>query len=104
MKLAFGITTVFYGEEAAGAAQDQFVNTFQKGNIPEEMPEYQLKEGDNLIDILVSQKMASSRGEARRLLEQQGIKLDGETVSDANVALNPGEVLQVGKRRFLRLT
>lgn len=103
MKLAFGITSVFYGEEAAGAAQDQFVNTFQKGNIPDEMPEYQLHEGDNLIDILVSQKMASSRGDARRLLEQQGIKLDGEAVNDANVELKPGLVLQVGKRRFLRL-
>lgn len=103
MKLAFGITSVFYGEESAGVAQDQFVNTFQKGNIPDEIPEYQLKEGDNLIDILVSQKMVSSRGEARRLIEQQGVKLDGEPVSDATVGLKPGEVLQVGKRRFLRL-
>ena len=103
MKLAFGITSVFYAEEAAGAAQDQFINTFQKGNIPDEIPEYQLKDGDNLIDILVSQKMASSRGDARRLLEQQGIKLDGEAVSDANAELMPGMVLQVGKRRFLRL-
>ena len=103
MKLAFGITSVFYGEESAGVAQDQFVNTFQKGNIPDEMPEYQLIEGDNLIDILVSQKMASSRGEARRLIEQQGVKLDGAPVSDATVGLKPGEVLQVGKRRFLRL-
>jgi tyrosyl-tRNA synthetase len=104
MKLAFGITTVFYGEEAAGAAQDQFVNTFQKGNIPEEMPEYQLKEGDNLIDIMVSQKMVGSRSEARRLIEQQGVKLDGEAVSDANVTLKQDTVLQVGKRRFLRLS
>jgi len=47
--------------------------------------------------------MATSRGEVRRLLEQQGIKLDGETVSDASVELKPGAVLQVGKRRFLRL-
>jgi tyrosyl-tRNA synthetase len=103
MKLAFGIAHVFYGEKAAGVAQEQFVNTFQKGNIPDAMPEYQLKEGDNLIDILITQKMANSRGEVRRLLEQQGIKLDGETVSDGNVALKSGVVLQVGKRRFLRL-
>lgn len=103
MKLAFGITTVFYGEEAARNAQEQFVSTFQKGNIPDEMPEYQLIEGDNLIDVMVSQKMASSRGEARRLIDQQGVKLDGEAVNDMDTELKAGQVLQVGKRRFLRL-
>ncbi len=103
MQLAFGITTVFYGEEAAGIAQDQFVNTFQKGNVPDDMPEYQLKAGENLIEIMVSQKMASSRGDARRLIEQQGVKLDGEAVGDANIELKPGQILQVGKRRYLRL-
>lgn len=104
MQLAFGITSVFYGKEAAESAQEQFVNTFQQGNIPDEMPEYQLKKGDNLIDIMVSQKMAGSRSESRRLIEQQGVKLDGEPVSDVKVELKPGLVLQVGKRRFLRLT
>ncbi len=103
MKLAFGITTVFYGEEAARNAQEQFVSTFQKGNIPDEMPEYQVMEGDNLIDVMVSQKMASSRGEARRLIDQQGVKLDGEAVNDMDTELKAGQVLQVGKRRFLRL-
>ena len=103
MKLAFGITTVFYDEEAARNAQKQFVSTFQKSNIPDEMPEYQVMEGDNLIDVMVSQKMASSRGEARRLIDQQGVKLDGEAVNDMDTELKAGQVLQVGKRRFLRL-
>ncbi|HZK17221.1 MAG TPA: tyrosine--tRNA ligase [Anaerolineaceae bacterium] len=103
MQLAFGITSVFYGEEAAGIAQDQFVTTFQKGNIPDDIPEYQLGEEDNLIDIMASEKMAGSRSQARRLIDQQGVKLDGETVSDAGVELKPGQVLQVGKRHFLRL-
>ena len=103
MRLAYGITSVFYGEEAAKDAQEGFINTFQKGNIPDEMPEYQLTCGDNLVDIMVSQKMASSRGEARRLIDQQGVKLDGEVVGDMNVELKAGQVLQVGKRRFLRI-
>ena len=103
MQLALGITSVFYGEEAAGIAQSQFVTTFQQGNVPDDVPEYRLNGDETLLEVIVSQNMASSRSEARRLIDQQGIKLDGETVSDPNMVLEPGVVLQVGKRRFLRL-
>ncbi len=103
MQLAFGITSVFYGDKEADNAQKQFVTTFQQGNIPDEIPEYRLSEGENLIDIMVGQKMVGSRSEARRLVEQQGVKIDGIPVDDLNVVLHDGNILQVGKRRFLRL-
>ncbi|NLE83191.1 MAG: tyrosine--tRNA ligase [Chloroflexi bacterium] len=103
MQLALGITSVFYGEEAAGIAQSQFVTTFQQGNVPDDVPEYRLNGDETLLEVIVSQNMASSRSEARRLIDQQGVKLDGETVSDPNMVLEPGVVLQVGKRRFLKL-
>lgn len=103
MQLAFGITSVFYGDKEAENAQKQFVTTFQQGNIPDEIPEYRLSEGENLIDIMVGQKMVGSRSEARRLVEQQGVKIDGIPVDDLNVVLHDGNILQVGKRRFLRL-
>ena len=102
MSLAKEITRVFYGDEAANKAQEQFVTMFQQGNLPDEMPEYSLKDGDNLIDILVSQGMVQSRGDARRLVDQNGVKFNGETVEDLNLELKAG-VLQVGKRKFLRL-
>ncbi len=102
MSLAKEITRVFYGAEAATKAQEQFVTMFQQGNLPDEMPEYSLKDGDNLIDILVSQGMVQSRGDARRLVDQNGVKFNGETVEDLNLELKAG-VLQVGKRKFLRL-
>ncbi|MBP7213067.1 MAG: tyrosine--tRNA ligase [Anaerolineaceae bacterium] len=102
MSLAKEITRVFYGDEAATKAQEQFVTMFQQGNLPDEMPEYSLKDGDNLIDILVSQGMVQSRGDARRLVDQNGVKFNGETVDDINLELKAG-VLQVGKRKFLRL-
>ena len=102
MGLAKEITRVFYGGEAAAKAQEQFVTMFQQGNLPDEMPEYSLKDGDNLIDILVSQGMVQSRGDARRLVDQNGIKFNGETIEDINFELKAG-VLQVGKRKFLRL-
>jgi len=103
MQLAFGITSVFYGDKEAENAQKQFVTTFQQGNIPDDIPEYHLSEGDNLIDIMVGQKMVGSRSEARRLIEQQGVKIDGIPVEDLNVVHHDGNILQVGKRRFLRL-
>lgn len=102
MVLAKEITRVFYGDEAALKAQEQFVTMFQQGNLPDEMPEYNLKDDDNLIDILVSQGMVQSRGDARRLVDQNGVKFNGETVEDINFELKAG-VLQVGKRKFLRL-
>ncbi len=102
MILAKEITRVFYGDEAALKAQEQFVTMFQQGNLPDEMPEYNLKDDDNLIDILVSQGMVQSRGDARRLVDQNGVKFNGETVEDINFELKAG-VLQVGKRKFLRL-
>jgi tyrosyl-tRNA synthetase len=103
MRLAFGITSVFYGEKEAENAQKQFVTTFQQGNIPEQIPEYNFSDDDNLIDIMVSQEMVGSRSEARRLIDQQGVKIDGTPVEDMNVTLQDGNILQVGKRRFLRL-
>ena len=103
MQLAFGITTVFYGEEAAEDAQTQFVHTFQKGDTPEDMPEYHPGEEETLIDIMVGQKMAGSRSEARRLIDQNGVKVDGVTMSDPNSKPEPDSVLQVGRRKFLRI-
>ncbi len=103
MQLALGITTVFYGAEEAADAQKQFVLTFQKGDIPEEMPEYHPGADETLIDIMVGQKMAASRSEARRLIDQMGVKVDGVTVSDPNSTLKPECVLQVGRRKFLRI-
>ena len=103
MQLAYGITTVFYGAEAAEAAQNQFVQTFQKGDTPEEMPEYAPAADETIIDIIVGQKLAGSRSEARRLIDQMGVKVNGVTVSDPTCKPDPDSVLQVGRRKFLRI-
>jgi tyrosyl-tRNA synthetase len=102
MSLAKEICRVFYGEEAAQIAQEQFVSMFQQGKVPDEMPEYTLQEGDKLVNVLVSQGMVSSRGDARRMVDQKGVRLDDEVIEDLNITLKTG-VLQVGKRKFLRL-
>lgn len=103
MRLARGITSVFYSEEEAENAEKQFVTTFQQGNVPDDIPEYAFKDNEKILDIIVGQKMAGSRSEARRVIDQQGVKLNGEVVSDLNVEIPDDAILQVGKRRFLRL-
>ena len=103
MRLARGITSVFYSAEEAENAEKQFVTTFQQGNVPDDIPEYTFKDDEKILDIIVGQKMAGSRSEARRVIDQQGVKLNGEVVSDLNVDIPDDAILQVGKRRFLRL-
>ncbi len=107
MRLAFEIVEIFHGTEAAHAAAAHFRTVFQAREVPADMPEYVLTGSRALLDILQTTGLIQSRSEGRRLLDQGGIRLDGEPLRDGEMVLAPtaGEsrVLQVGKRRFLRL-
>ena len=103
MKLAREISSIFYGDVEAGAAQDAFIHTFQQKEIPEDMPEYSLKSGESVLDVLINAKLAQSNSKARSLIDQKGVRLDGETLERADVPFPHPGVLQVGKRRFLRV-
>jgi tyrosyl-tRNA synthetase len=103
MKMAREITSVFYGEEDSLKAEEAFVKTFQHKEAPDEMPDYELKDGQTVMDVILETKMASSKSEARRLFDQKGIRIDGETVERGDVAFPHPGVLQVGKRKFLRV-
>ncbi len=103
MAIAHEITAIYYSEEDAKEAQAHFIGVFQKGKAPEDMPLYKLGKDESVLDVLIATGMAKSKGEGRRLIEQNGVRLDGETLSDASQSF-PGEgVLQVGKRRFVRV-
>lgn len=103
MKMAFEITSIFYGEADARSAQEAFVRTFQKKETPDEMPEYTLTGGQSVLDVILAAEMASSKSEARRLIDQKGVRLDGEVLERGDVPLPHPGVLQVGKRKFLRV-
>jgi len=103
MELAQEITDIFYGSEDAKQARQAFISVFQKGNVPDEMPEFKLAGDQSLLDVLQESGLVKSRGEGRRLVDQNGVKLDGETLTDPNMPLEVPGVLQVGKRRFLRI-
>ncbi len=103
MKLAWEITSTFYGDPAADAAQENFVRMFQKHDAPEEMPEFKLADGQTVLDVMMAAGLVESKGEGRRLLEQKGVRLDGEVLDDGRVEFPHKGVLQVGKRRFVRI-
>jgi tyrosyl-tRNA synthetase len=103
MRLAFEITSIFYSEAEAQRAQEAFIKTFQQKETPDQMPEYELHSDETVMDVILAAKLAGSRSEARRLFDQKGVRLDGETVERGDVVFPHPGVLQVGKRKFLRV-
>jgi tyrosyl-tRNA synthetase len=103
MKLAREIVSIFYSDGEAQAAEEAFVHLFQQREIPEEMAEYEMPSGASVMDVLTGAGLVSSKSEARRLIDQKGVRLDGETLERSDEAFPHPGVLQVGKRRFLRV-
>jgi tyrosyl-tRNA synthetase len=106
VNLAKLIIRDFHSNEAAEAAEADFVARFVKKEIPDEVEETSVSAGSyNLADLLVQTNLAPSKKEARRLIEQGGVKLNGEKVSNAGAEIeHENEILlQVGKRRFLKI-
>lgn len=103
MKLAREIVEIYHDPQAAAQAEEAFVRVFQQKDMPEDMPEYIRQPGQMVLEVLVSSGLAASKGEGRRLLQQNGVRLDGMTLTDPNEPFPHAGVLQVGKRRFLRV-
>jgi len=108
MRLAYEITKINHGEKKTAAAQDYFIKTVQKKEVPEEITNYELSITNfKIIDLLVEVKLAESKSEARRLIEQGGVKVDGNVVKDINQIIEitkSGVLIQKGKRGFVRVT
>lgn len=107
MKLAFEITKIYHGEKKAREAEEFFISTVQKKETPESIINYQLSMSNcKIVYLLVETKLANSKSEARRLIEQGGVKVDGEVVKDINKEINilkEGVIIQRGKRQFVKV-
>ena len=105
--LAKRIITDFHSSDVANAAADEFNRRFVQKEIPEEIDERAIAPGTyKLADLLADTGLAASRGEARRLIEQGGVRVNGEKAAAANVDIaidGAGVLFQVGKRKFLRV-
>jgi tyrosyl-tRNA synthetase len=108
MRLAREIVSIFHSPADAEAAQKRWDEVFRSGGsgVPDEMPETMLAAEERVTDLLKRLNMASSGGEARRLIEQKGVRLNDAVVDDVLAVVKPADlpaVLQVGKRKFVRL-
>jgi tyrosyl-tRNA synthetase len=106
IKLAFEITRINHGEKEAQDAQKYFEKVFSKKEMPEEVMMIEIKEGENIIEVLVKSKMAESKSDARRKIEQGGVSIGGEIVAYFQMNLDKtvdGKIIKVGKRHFRKI-
>lgn len=105
VKLALEIVERFHDAKAAQSALEDFETRFTRGEMPDEMPEMTVEAGP-IAGVLKAAGLVDSTSEAYRMIEQNAVKIDGERVSDKSVVLEGGAtlVIQVGKRKFARVT
>ena len=106
MKLAHTIVRLYHGEEAANFGQDEFVRVFQKHAMPTDIPEYKVAITEEPVfvpQLLSGAGLTASNGEARRSIKAGAFKIDGEKCNEEHIVLKDGMVLQVGKRKFIKI-
>lgn len=106
--LAKRLVAMYHSEEAATEAEEGFDKIFIKKEIPDEIPLFEMTNCEkeiSILDLITTVNFAPSKGEARRLVSQGGVTLDGEKIADitASVQLKPENILKVGKRKFVKI-
>ncbi len=102
MRLAYEIVKINCGEEEAKKAQDNFVSTIQKKEAPKEVEIFEPKE-KGILSVLMDSGLCKSKGEARRVVMQNGVKIDGEVVTEPKTEVESGQVIQKGKFHFIKI-
>jgi tyrosyl-tRNA synthetase len=105
-KLAYEIVKIYHGEKNAKEAGEEFNKVFRKHELPEKIPVAILKMGPyDIIDLLLKLNLVKSKSEARRLVNENAVKINSETVKDPKIKINvaSGLVVQIGKKRFVKI-
>ena len=106
-KMAKEIATLCYGKNLAERAEKEFNKVFKEDGFPLNIPQIKLKEKSlNLLDLLIKVKLVGSKSEAKRLVLQKGVKIDKEIQGEWKgvVKIKKGLIVQVGKRKFAKIT
>ncbi|HSD64314.1 MAG TPA: tyrosine--tRNA ligase [Ignavibacteriaceae bacterium] len=106
--LAKALIRMYYNKEAAEVAEKEFDKIFIQKEIPDDIPEFKIETGTEIgiLDLILKVDFAPSKGEARRLVVQGGVSVDGDKVSDINaqIKIDKPKILKVGKRKFIKIT
>ena len=104
-ELARAVVELYYDAETAKNAENHFNTVVVGKGIPDDIPEYTLSSEDQIINVIFNAGLLKSKGEARRMIKQGAVKLDGESITDIQARITPSgeQILKVGKRRFLKV-
>ena len=105
-QLARMVVEIYHNEDEAIKAEESFDKLFIKKDVPDEMPEYTITSNVKAIDLITDNALVASRGDAKRLIKQGAVSLDGNKVSDINFEVsksNNPQILKVGKRKFIKI-
>ncbi|MBI3331822.1 tyrosine--tRNA ligase, partial [Candidatus Peregrinibacteria bacterium] len=102
MRLAREIVTLYHSAEDAADAEAEFQKVHKDKGVPDDIPNVKVQKDDLLIDVIAKEKLAPSKAEARRLIEQGGVKMNDHTVQKIDGRVQNG-ILKVGKRKFVKL-
>jgi tyrosyl-tRNA synthetase len=105
MRLAREIVTQFHSTAEAPAAEAEWIKRFRERELPTDIPEHIITAPTNIVDLMIASSLATSKSEARRLIDGGGVRVAGEKVSGYDLLLNLGApvVVQVGRRKFVRV-
>lgn len=102
-RLAREIVSLYHGEDVAISAEEEFNLIFKKKDIPDDIPEFNISGATKIIDILTQSKTCASGGEARRMIKQNAVSIDGKKITDIFQEITEECVIKVGKRRFVKV-
>lgn len=106
-RLARTLVSIYHGEKAASDAEQEFDNIFIKKGVPDDIQEFRLEPESEypILDLILKIGFAPSKQEARRLIQQGGVTLDGNKIDDLNAVIKSGseQILKIGKRKFIKL-
>ena len=102
MELAYEITKIYWGEKEAEKGKNHFISVIQKKNVPDYILEIKIT-STNIIDVLFDSNLAKSKSDARRLIKHKGIRINGEVIKTFDKTINKGDIIQKGKRHFVRI-
>ena len=101
--LARSLVELYYDSDSALKAEDHFDEVIVNKSIPDDIPEFQIEHETSLVDAVFLSKVVASKSEVRRLIKQGAVSVDGKKIDDASFSLRSGQVIKIGKRRFLKI-